>query len=239
MATSKPTLPAVKVKDFTLTKFDIRAFEKAVERRTGRPAFEDWLVIARVYAKASKAALDESGQASRNNPTYKRAFSRIIAVLPPISSSDGTAKMYRAALLNQMDYEPAFLKWYEKTQPRASNPLDLWHAFRTTLPGNDDGPRERQINGHEQELARVQEQAAATITAQQDRIAELETGNPSAKVSVEELVRQAWETEWSAHDFNPQVVAAVRARLIELIEEVANEYSPGITAAAGDEGDAA
>jgi hypothetical protein len=232
--TDKPAVPAVNVKALTLTKADVRAFEKAAERRVGRPAYEDWRTIGRVYWKAWSIASAKVGDSSPHNPLVKKEFGQIIADLPAISDSGGTTRIYRAALLNIQRAEPGFSEWYQANQPRAASPPDLWEAYRATLPGHDrDKRRERQVNGHERELAQARQEDAVTIAAQQDRIAELETGNLSAKASVEDLVRRAWDAAWREHDFNPRAVKTVHARLRKVIDALAAECNPAETAAAG------
>jgi hypothetical protein len=221
MTKSKKTDDA-KVQSCTLSKRDIAAFTKAAEHRVGRIAYRDWRVISGIFKKASDLA---GGWDMRHSPVYKRKLSHILKDLPPIAHSQDTAKKYRASLLAVENAEPDFSAWYDKEQPRVSNPIDLWSAYRATLTRDNDEPAERTINGHEQELARVHQETAAKITAQADEIAELKTGKPSTTTSVEELLRRAWDAEWSTHDFDPQAVDAVHAKLLNLLSEIADEYS--------------
>jgi len=145
------------------TSQEIKAFTAAVDRRVGRASWNDWRVILRLYRKGSDIALKESGQHSRQNPIYKRRFHEIIAALPPISSSEATAKQYRAALLEISHLGEKFEIWYEETKPRLSNPKDLLDAYRDTTDPKQSSSNQ-QPNQHAVELARAQEDGAAKIT---------------------------------------------------------------------------
>jgi hypothetical protein len=82
----------------SLTKADIERFTEAVERRGGRPAYSDWRVVGGVFWKASKVALEKSGQKSRRHPDYQRIFhSSISKLLPQIAENAGTAARARGA----------------------------------------------------------------------------------------------------------------------------------------------
>jgi hypothetical protein len=104
-------------------------------------------------------------------------------------------------LLNIEEEEPKFSKWYDANGPRASNPLDLWNAYknRNTRPAKTEP--ERIHTQHQQEMAQVQQDAADKISAQQDEIDELRNqvralgGDPTAVPSVEELLRRAWDLQ--------------------------------------------
>jgi hypothetical protein len=199
---------AAEVKPLTLSKADIAAFSKAAERRTGRNAYDDWRIIGRVFKKASDLACKESGQESRHSPLAKRAFSRIIADLPPISDSEGSAKQYRAALLNIEDHEPEFSQWYGKTQPRATNPIDLWQAF-DRKDKKSAAPKERTFTNGQEAEARAQEEAAAKIGELTDENNDLrarlskyesdaapsETPQVSPEDRIDNLIEQAWRAE--------------------------------------------
>jgi hypothetical protein len=199
--TNKP-VPAVNVKPLTLTKSDIRAFENAVARRVGRPAYDDWRVISGIYMKAWRiAAAKVDGDTSHHNPLVKKEFGLIIAGLQPISDSEGTTRIYRAALLNIERAEPDFSTWYDKHQPRASNPLDLWNAYKAKPTKTVSADKDRVFSEHQQQMAQVQQDAADKISAQQDEIDELRHqvralgGDPTAVSSVEELLWRAWDLQ--------------------------------------------
>ena len=217
----------VNVKPLTLSKADIAAFRKAVKHRVGRTAYEGWRVISGVYKKASDMALEESGQESRNNPLYKRAFSRIIGELSPIANTEGTTRVYRAALLNIEDAEPRFTRWYEKHEPCASNPVDLWNAFKAFDEGGKKKaaePTERTFTKHQRELARVREEDAVKIAELTDRIAELETGKPAETATWKDLLLRAWRSarrEYSAD-------GALEGLLVELLK-IASDHAATVT----------
>jgi hypothetical protein len=225
--TTEPNDEAANLKTLgsKLTKADIAAFTKAAERRTGRSAYDDWRTIGRIYKKASDLALTESGQESRHNPVYKRAFSRIIEVLPPIANTPGSCEQYRIALLNIEDNEPAFSKWYDKHEPRASNPVDLWKAFRDRSKPRTQEPNERSFSKHQQELARVQQEAADKIAMLTDQIRDL-GGDPSATTpSVDWLLRRAWDRQASLSGDNPNSAFGVLLnRLVSIAAEHGATY---------------
>jgi hypothetical protein len=68
MTKTKHPVPTVKVKPLTLTKSDIKAFERAVEHRVGRTAYADWRIISGIYWKALEIAKAETGETYRQNP---------------------------------------------------------------------------------------------------------------------------------------------------------------------------
>jgi hypothetical protein len=164
----RPQDDGVKVKPFTLSATDIKKYRKATENRVGRAALRDWPTIGQILKKASDGALEESlphnPRRSRQNPVYKKIFSRVISVLPPIAHNEDTAKQYRAALLNIEDNNPAFGAWRDKHKPRMSNPLDLWKAFRDrNKPPKARVTEEHDITEHQKEIAQIQEASAAKI----------------------------------------------------------------------------
>jgi hypothetical protein len=221
-----------KVQDCTLTKADIAAFTKAADRLVGRKAYADWRIISRVLKKASDLALNESGQNSRQSPVYKKAFSRIIADLPPIAPSESTTKQYRAALLHIEDNEPAFGEWYAEQQSRVGNPVDLWLAFRdrdadeSTDTDAGTEAKERTFTQAQHAEAQSDLNHVDKIAELMDRNAELERGDPSA--TPEGRLRQAWglQTALTMAPANDVFVALLNQLIPIAIENGA--YAPGI-----------
>jgi hypothetical protein len=89
--------------------------------------------------------------------------SELIAVLPPISDSEHTAKRYRAALLNMAEHAEEFDRWCEEMKPVVESPPRLWDAFEAYRRGdkpqdgddNDDeegDDNESRASQHEQDL---------------------------------------------------------------------------------------
>jgi hypothetical protein len=189
-----------------LSKTDVDRWTKAADRRGGRIAYADWRILSGIYKKASDMALDESGQKSINNPVYKKALSRIIAVLPPIADNEDTSEKYRAHLLKIERAEPEFSKWYEATQPRAVNPVALWTGFRDRDKQPSTEPKTRNGDKHQRELLEANQAAADKMRAKDDRIDALENrvrelgGEPVDTPledldTVEEHLRRAWERQ--------------------------------------------
>jgi hypothetical protein len=156
-----------------LTAKEIEAFKAAVSRRTGPKGWEDWQIVMRTFRRASDMALELSGQTSRQNPVYKKHFSRIISILPPISSSEKTSEQYRAALLT-ISYEgDKFNAWREEANPQFANPIDMLHAYRKATepkPTGDPPPTPQ----HVVELARAHEDAAKKIAELTDEVERLQ-----------------------------------------------------------------
>jgi hypothetical protein len=148
------------------TANEIRQFKAAVERRVGVTAATDWKIIRRLYKRASDLALNETGandREGREDRKYQRRFSELIAVLPPISDSEHTAKRYRAALLNMAEHAEEFDRWCEEMKPVVESPPRLWDAFEAYRRGdkpqdgddNDDeegDDNESRASQHEQDL---------------------------------------------------------------------------------------
>lgn len=187
------------VKEYALPKKDIADFTKAVERRIGKQNYDDWRLIGRIYKKAADAALAECGpESSRHSPTYKKAFSRIIAVLPPIAANESTCEKYRAALLN-IEYAPKFDAWYAKQDLRINNPYDLWHAFRDdTKPKSETessgGKKPQRVIKHQREITQLEESYAAKVGAMEDEITALRAQN-----KVLDSAQGEWQLLWNQY----------------------------------------
>jgi hypothetical protein len=197
-----------------LTKADIEKFTEAVERRGGRTAYVDWRVIGGIYWKASEAALKQSGQKSRRNPDYQKIFhNSIISKLPLIAENAGTAEQYRLALLAieeadaNEDSKLEFSNWFEKTQPRAVNPVALWNAFRNRYKKPSTKPKKtRNGTKHQEALAQAQQDAANKISelmgrnaALSDQVREL-GGEPAGEPSSEPTAEASYKEKSSALD---------------------------------------
>jgi len=239
--------------NLALTKADIERFTKAAERRAGRTAYADWRIVSGVYYKARVMAKKESGQDSITNPVYKKIFSRIIKDLPPIAENEGTCEQYRNALLNieeadAKDGKLEFSKWFEKHQPRAVNPVALWTGFRDR---NKKPSTSRPRNGtnHQQELVRVQQEAADKISELMDRNATLSDqvrglgGEPASEPSrstaeasydekssaLDDLVRRAWREEaalWSSSaTSNPAPAVRIFEGLLSRLASIAFDHN--------------
>jgi hypothetical protein len=200
-----------------LSKADVKEFTEAAERRAGRTVYADWRTISRVYFKARGMAKKESGQNSIHHRKYQSAFSLLIKDLPPIAENDATCERYRTCLLKIEEADAkdgGFTKWYEKTQPRAVNPVALWNGFCDRDKKPSTKPKK---NGskHQQALAQAQQDAAKKITALMDRNAALSdqvrelggkpagepSSEPTAEASYKEisaldaLMARAWREE--------------------------------------------
>jgi hypothetical protein len=211
-----------------LTKADVDRFTKAAERRFGRPAYDDLRTLGAIYKKASDLALNESGQNSINNPNYKKAFSRIIAVLPPIADNAATAEKYRRHLLRIERAEPEFSAWYGEQQPkpRIGNPVDLWRAYKAFCDaGKQPSGNHTERNGskHERELFEVKADAENKLRAKDSEIAGLKDqvrelgGEPadapvSETLSINEQLQRIWDLQAAKLDnrrSDPTVVLAL------------------------------